>query len=148
MNGRIINKTNEILCVYGGDPVGGFDNSCFPLKPGEATSSNFDCDGFFVPNDRHVGQVSFPAQKGPAAVKIKDYQTLTVTQDGNFYLLDSHNWGIYRAGELNWAIYNTDYAYTVRWASQYGSNRPIERYLNHELPVGERNGEFGTEIPI
>ncbi len=134
--------------MYGGDPVAGFDNSCYPLKPGEATSSNIDFDGFFVPNDRHVRQISFPAQKGPAAVKIKGYQTLTVTQDGNFYLLNSHNWGIYRAGELNWAIYDSDYAYIVYWASQYRGNRPIERYLYHELPVYERNGEFGTEKPI
>lgn len=118
LNGTIVNETQEVLMVYGGEGQGGFHNSIVPLHTGQRTAEEFECDGFFLPSDRIVGQVFDTAKQGPAAVKIKNYQTMKVTQDGNFYLLDSHNWGLYRQGELKWDIRDYNYQQVKEWSEQ------------------------------
>lgn len=116
LNGTIFNETQEVLMVFGGEAQGGFDNSIVSLQPGQHTVDGFDCDGFYLPSDRTVGQIVDTAKQGPAAVKIKDYQTMKVTQDGNFYVLDTHNWGVYRQGELNWDIRDYTYQQVKEWS--------------------------------
>jgi hypothetical protein len=53
--GQCTNLTNEILIVYGPeipkDPSN-CGNSMYFLPPGCTTPDNWDCDGFYVPNDR------------------------------------------------------------------------------------------------
>ncbi|GIP08209.1 hypothetical protein J1TS5_03790 [Paenibacillus macerans] len=34
LNGKIVNETQEVLMVYGGEAQGGFDNSIVSLQPG------------------------------------------------------------------------------------------------------------------
>ncbi|MBG9815603.1 hypothetical protein ABE58_00485 [Bacillus safensis] len=120
--GTIINATNEIIMVYGGSSLPPYDNDFHGLKPGQRTADGWDCDGFYLPNDRIIVQQVMPNKKGPAAVKIKNYQTASITQDYDQYKIDTHNWGVYRLGEINWYIpNNTAKEITEIWSKILGN---------------------------
>ncbi|EMA7399381.1 TPA: hypothetical protein QC285_003692 [Bacillus cereus] len=114
--GTIVNATQETMFVYNSDHGG---NGLYALMPGKRTADGWDCDGFWLPNDRHVGQIAMPAKKGPAAVKFRDYQTVHVGQDGDYYFVDTHNWGIFHAGEIGWWIDDRNYESMYNYLKTY-----------------------------
>jgi hypothetical protein len=107
--GRCLNKTGELLGVYGprlpSDPTGK-DNRLYKLPTGRATPDGFDCDGIFVPNDRIADQRVGPDIPGPVAVKYVDITPpFAIVKSGNKYDCPP-NQGVFKAGEINWHIPN------------------------------------------
>lgn len=140
LNGKCINLTEERLYIYGPRYIheawdDRYENTFYVLEKGESTPDDFDCDGFFVPNDRVVAQVSMPTVKGPCAVKFRDHQTFTITQDGNHYVPDSMNFGVFKIDEVcfpsdwprcvAWPIVDEPYSYVKRnqWRMRSATRR-------------------------
>lgn len=63
--GECVNHTSEAIAVYNAGKL-------FKLPPGRKTPGGWDCDGYFVPNDRTAKPGSSPAVRGPAAIKYHD----------------------------------------------------------------------------
>ena len=106
MNGQLTNQTGETLLVYGPKAPGEtFDNTLYRLPTGRKTKVGWDCDGFYVPNDRKANQ-TFSLELGPAAVKYRDYRSPVIKSSvsGTYdcYLND----GVYKSGTINWSIPN------------------------------------------
>lgn len=110
MDGELTNLTGEILLVYGPKRTGEvFDNSLYALPPGHRTPKGWDCDGFFVPNDRIADQ-ALSSRLGPVAVKYRDYRSPVIEMPSPGKYRCPLNEGIYASGELNWRIQNFNYS--------------------------------------
>jgi hypothetical protein len=112
---QLTNKTGENLLVYGDNPEpegtpGRTDNILYILPHNHQTPPNWDCDGFYVPNNRIAEQLLFPTTQGPVAVKYVDGQFPTITMPsitkyscpGNFAVIDPKE-------GVNWPIPNISY---------------------------------------
>jgi len=114
--GQCINLTDEILIVYGPnspkDPSH-YGNSMYFLPPGCTTPDNWDCDGFYVPNDR-VAKQRFSKKQGPLAIKFWDLRHFTVAKSAPDEYKCYDNNGAFKQGEINWAVPNLSYAEVVR----------------------------------
>ncbi len=108
--GQCTNSTDEILLVYGPHTPGSrYDNTLFCLPPGWTTPDNWDCDGFFVPNDRIANQ-AFSKLAGPLAIKYYDTRNFEVIKSApNEYECYFNN-GAYSPGTINWQIPDIDYS--------------------------------------
>jgi hypothetical protein len=110
MNGELTNSTAEVLLVYGPKRSGeSYDNSLYALPPGRKTPAGWDCDGFFVPNDRAADQ-ALSSKSGPVAVKYRDYRSPVIEMLSPGRYSCPLNEGIYVPGELNWLIPNLSYS--------------------------------------
>lgn len=77
--GKCINRTSENLAVYGSkhpNDESTFEVSLYLLRDQQATPEGWDCDGFYLPNDRIANQLILPDVNGPAAVKYSDRLSL------------------------------------------------------------------------
>jgi hypothetical protein len=99
--GQLSNNTGETLLVYG-PKIGSFDNSLYHLPTGRKTPVDWDCDGFFVPNDRKADQLT-STDDGPLAIKYINHRTPVITRSGVKYECSLNN-GAYRTGGINWEI--------------------------------------------
>ncbi|MFW9336472.1 hypothetical protein ACN6AX_25195 [Paenibacillus polymyxa] len=139
MPGHLINKTNEILRVYG-PPAShrpDFDNADYILPKDKGTidewGENWDCDGFYVPADRKIKQLVLGIADGPVAVKFVPPFDGTVTQEGAVYIVDQPNFGVFKPEEfcrptnypkcVNWYIPNEIYPEVEKWANQNNGGR-------------------------
>jgi hypothetical protein len=110
MHGELTNSTPEALLVYGPKRAGEtFDNSLYTLPAGRKTPKEWDCDGFFVPNDRIAAQ-ALSSRSGPVAVKYRDYRSPVIEMPSPGKYSCPLNEGIYVPGELNWRIPNLGYS--------------------------------------
>jgi hypothetical protein len=85
--GQCINNTDENIAVYGpksSRDTSRYENSLYILPPNSKTPSGWDCDGFYIPNDRVANQALSRA-KGPLAIKYAGGITFTITKSGNEY---------------------------------------------------------------
>lgn len=85
--GRCTNQSGENIAVYGPkhpSDTSRFDNSLYILPSGYSTPDGWDCDGFYVPNDRVANQALSKIQ-GPLAIKYVGLVSFTVTKSGNEY---------------------------------------------------------------
>jgi hypothetical protein len=85
--GQCINNTDENVAVYGPKSSmdsSKYDNSLYILPPNSTTPPDWDCDGFYVPNDRVANQ-ALSRVKGPLAIKYVGGITFTITKSGNEY---------------------------------------------------------------
>lgn len=106
--GKLSNNTGETLLVYGPKlPNETHDNSLYFLPHGRTTPDNWDCDGFYVPNDRIADQLVLSDISGPAMVKYNNLQNPTIDiGNGGRYKCPA-NQSVYRKGEEgapNWEI--------------------------------------------
>lgn len=91
-----------------------FDTSPYLLPQGDTTPPDWDCDGFFVPNDRFVEEPFRRARKGPLAVKFWDYRHFTVTaRSVGVYGCATSN-GRFEPSQINWPIPNFSYDQLMR----------------------------------
>jgi hypothetical protein len=105
--GELTNATGETLLVYGPKAPGEvWDNSLYCLPTGYTTPLNWDCDGFYLPNDRIANQLVMSNVAGPAAVKYYDFRSpvITMTIPGQYDC--GGNNGIYTVGTIHWFIPN------------------------------------------
>lgn len=102
--GQCTNFTDEILLVYGPQIPGSiYDNSLYCLPPGWTTPNDWDCDGFFIPDDRIANQ-AFSKLYGPLAIKYIDGIHFAVTKSAPNEYRCFGNQGAFRPGEVNWQI--------------------------------------------
>lgn len=82
---KIINKTNEMLAVYGPKTVAEWDTTLYLLPSNCETPNGWDCDGIFIPNNRVADQLLGSNLQGPAAIKYSGSLDRTITKEGNKY---------------------------------------------------------------
>ncbi|CAB1083586.1 hypothetical protein D1AOALGA4SA_11139 [Olavius algarvensis Delta 1 endosymbiont] len=106
--GKLTNNSGEGLLVYGPRRQSSrFDNSLYFLPNGRTTPDNWDCDGFYVPNDRIADQLVLSDVPGPAMVKYVDGQHPTIDMGEPGHYECPLNYSVYRRGEEgapNWEI--------------------------------------------
>lgn len=104
MNGELTNRTGETILVYGPKRPGEtFDNSLYLLPTGRKTPAGWDCDGFYVPNDR-VADQALSNVRGPVAIKYRDYRSPVIETSSPGHYRCPLNEGVYRSGEIHWSI--------------------------------------------
>jgi hypothetical protein len=99
--GQCTNNTGEAILVYGPkhpSDTSRFETSLYRLRPGITTPNGWDCDGFFVPNDRIASQAATNVQ-GPCAIKYFSVFSWTVTKNGNNYNCPL-NQGLFKPSEV------------------------------------------------
>lgn len=110
MSGKLTNSSSEVLLVYRPKLSGEkHDNSFYSLPPGSKIPKDWDCDGFFVPNDRIADQ-ALGSRSGPVAVKRRDYRSSAIETSSHGKYRCLLNEGIYVPGKLNWRIPNLGYS--------------------------------------
>jgi hypothetical protein len=98
--GKITNQTGEDLAVYGPPRLGEKKaTSLYRLGAGKSTPEGWDCDGFYVPNDRSVDQVVGPDLRGPIAIKYMALLSPTISRQGSRYQCPP-NQGSFRPREV------------------------------------------------
>jgi hypothetical protein len=115
--GQCTNNTGKLLAVYGRDPddddddyKSAYDNELYFLADGQTTDSEWDCDGFYIPNDVKAVALnpSGKAQEltGGSAVKILDGTQLVVKTNADTGNLEFNAplSKVFQAGEVNWYI--------------------------------------------
>lgn len=124
LKAKITNSTSEIIIVYGSrreTEGGNYDNSWYVLHPGKTIPDNWECDGFFVPNDRTFRQENGETVNGPVAVKYGSSATVSITQNGNQYVANgTHNEGVFRPSEIDWSVPN--------FSAEYCQNISLPKY--------------------
>lgn len=101
--GQCGNITGETLLVYGPKAGGTYDNSLYCLPSGYLTPAGWDCDGFYVPNDRIANQLASKVP-GPLAVKYWDFRTFIIEKSGPVEYKCFGNNGAFTPGQINWYI--------------------------------------------
>lgn len=99
--GQCTNNTGEAIAVYGPkhpSDTSRFETSLYRLPAGRTTPNGWDCDGFFVPNDRVASQAASNVQ-GPCAIKYFSVFSWTVTKDGDKYNCPL-NQGLFRPSQV------------------------------------------------
>lgn len=114
MAGTCLNKTSEVILVYGSkSPTTpqDKDNALYRLPVNRKTADGWDCDGIFIPNNRVADQLLGADKLGPVAVKYVSVLTFEITQSGNKYKLPA-NQGIFSPAEV---CCPSDYPTCVCW---------------------------------
>jgi hypothetical protein len=99
--GTCTNDTGETILVYGSkhpEDTSPYEDSMYYLPAGRTTPDGWDCDGFFVPNDRIASQALSDVQ-GPCAIKYLSQISWTVTKGGNKYNCPL-NQGLFKPSEI------------------------------------------------
>ncbi len=120
--GQCENQTGNTIAVYGKvaneeeeeDAV--YDNGLYFLADGQSTRNNWDCDGFYLPNDAQLAALS-PEKEiqeftEPVAIKIPDGSKLTIktNPENGAIQINIPNAEIVKANEVNWFIPNVSQA--------------------------------------
>jgi len=120
--GQCENKTGNTIAVYGKvaneeeeeDAV--YDNGLYFLADGQSTRNNWDCDGFYLPNDAQFAALT-PEKEiqeftEPVAIKIPDGSKLTIktNPENGAIQINIPNAEIVKANEVNWFIPNVSQA--------------------------------------
>jgi len=120
--GQCRNQTGKTLAVYGKKPNSdrnynsAYDNGLYFLADGQSTKAKWDCDGFYLPNDAKIADLSIVSQAqeftGPVAVKIPDGSQLVIKTNSETGLIEVNvpNSKIVQANEANWFIPNVSQA--------------------------------------
>lgn len=100
------NNTNKTLAIYGHQPkkpYTTYTDNIYYLAPGEATDSDWDCSGVYLPNDAKVAGLDLG---GAGAVKITDGSYLTISSDPttNEIQFNLPLASVFKAGEGTWTI--------------------------------------------
>ncbi|MEH2364327.1 hypothetical protein [Nostoc sp.] len=118
--GQCDNQTGKTIAVYGKRPNSEenedavYDNDLYFLADGQSTKNNWDCDGFYLPNDARIvglipdGQVFTE----PVAIKIPDGSKLVINTNPDNAALEINvpNAQVVKAKEVNWFIPNVSQA--------------------------------------
>lgn len=102
MPGTAINRTGELLAVYGTKSAStpqDKDNALYKLPDGRKTPPGWDCDGVFIPSDRVGDQLIGSDVPGPAAIKYVGALNFEITKSGNKYKLPA-NQGAFGPNEV------------------------------------------------
>lgn len=109
--GQCTNNTKDLLIVYGPKHQHDhsiFDTSPYILEPGSTTPYKWDCDGFFLPNDRNL-RFWRSERAGPLAIKFWNFRRFAVSSTN----LETYQcfWpnGVFAPSQINWAIPNFSY---------------------------------------
>ncbi|MBX9256966.1 hypothetical protein H1Q63_24075 [Desmonostoc muscorum CCALA 125] len=120
--GQCENQTGNTIAVYGKTPNeeeeedAVYDNGLYFLADGQSTQNNWDCDGFYLPNDAKLGALTPDGQiqefTEPVAIKIPDGSKLTIktNPDNAAIEINIPNAQIVKANEVNWFIPNVSQA--------------------------------------
>jgi hypothetical protein len=129
--GTCINSTGEDLLVYGdkssSTPPDRYENALYRLPPGRKTSSGWDCDGIYIPNDRIGEQVLGADKPGPVAVKyglIVTDITFEIKKNGDKYILPG-NQGVFSPSEV---CFPSNYPTCVGWDIPNVSHSQLSSY--------------------
>lgn len=121
IGGQCTNNTGKTLAVYGSDPDNeedeaptSYSSDLYFLADKQSTDAEWDCDGFYIPNDVSISVVGQTTQgpnaviQGPAAVKIIDGSQLVVTTNPETTGLefDAPFSKVVKTKEVNWFIPN------------------------------------------
>ncbi|MEH2052986.1 hypothetical protein [Nostoc sp.] len=120
--GQCENKTGNTVAVYGKisnseeneDAV--YDNGLYFLADGQSTKNNWDCDGFYLPNDVTISGLTADGQAQeftePVAIKIPDGSKLAIKTNADNAAIEINvpNAQIVKANEVNWFIPNVSQA--------------------------------------
>lgn len=121
--GQCRNETGETLAVYGKKPSkknknkGIYDNGLYFLADGQSTASEWDCDGFYIPNDAKVVGLAPDGQAQeftePVALKIPDGSQLVIKTNPDTAAIEVNlaNAQVVKANEVNWFIPNVSQAF-------------------------------------
>lgn len=116
------NQSGKTIAVYGKDPNEEenedalYDNGLYFLADGQTTRNNWDCDGFYLPNDaKIIGLVQNQEVQEftePVAIKIPDGNRLAikVNPDTDVIEVNVPNAKIVKASDVNWFIPNVSQA--------------------------------------
>ncbi|WP_375480192.1 hypothetical protein [uncultured Nostoc sp.] len=120
--GQCENKTGNTIAVYGKRPNeeedddAMYENGLYFLADGQSTKNNWDCDGFYLPNDATITGLTTDgqAQEFPEAVAIKipDGSKLAIKTNSDTAAIEINipNAQIVKANEVNWFIPNVSQA--------------------------------------
>ena len=120
--GQCENKTGNTIAVYGKRPNeeedddAMYENGLYFLADGQSTKNNWDCDGFYLPNDATITGLTTDgqAQEFPEAVAIKipDGSKLAIKTNSDTAGIEINipNAQIVKANEVNWFIPNVSQA--------------------------------------
>ncbi|MGD1096663.1 MAG: hypothetical protein ABSB35_32295 [Bryobacteraceae bacterium] len=109
--GQCTNLTKECLMVFGPkhkNDCSIFDTSPYVLPPGLTTPDRWDCDGFFLPADRHLRWWR-ASRHGPLALKFWNFRRFSVWDAGEAIYRCSWPNGVFEPSQINWAIPNFAY---------------------------------------
>ncbi|MEH2111633.1 hypothetical protein [Nostoc sp.] len=120
--GQCENKTGNTVAVYGKTTNGEenedavYDNGLYFLADGQSTKNNWDCDGFYLPNDVTISGLTADGQAQEfteaVAIKIPDGSKLAIKTnlDNAAIEINIPNAQIVKANEVNWFIPNVSQA--------------------------------------
>ncbi|OUL36329.1 hypothetical protein BV372_07865 [Nostoc sp. T09] len=121
--GQCTNQTGKTIAVYGKDPSQEqdddalYDNGLYFLADGQSTRNEWDCDGFYLPNDATIASSSSDGQAkespGPVAVKIADGSHLVIKTNPDTAAIELNvpNAKVVKAKEVKWFIPNVSQAF-------------------------------------
>lgn len=106
--GTCINMTPKKIGVFGSVSIQQAKKGrrLYGVKPHHQTPKGWDCDGFYIPNDRVYDGWGAEDHKGPGAVEVIDYMTAAVLMDGNRYRVQNVTSEFHSLGTANWQIPN------------------------------------------
>jgi hypothetical protein len=112
--GQCRNETDNTIAVYGPKPKKSktsYDNTLYFLAAGQATPTEWDCQGIYLPNDTKVaGLNTDPNQQlqGASAIKIfKGTQLIAKSNPETSVLeLNITPSKVFKSGDINWYIPN------------------------------------------
>ncbi|MDZ8183389.1 MAG: hypothetical protein RMX96_00805 [Nostoc sp. ChiSLP02] len=116
--GQCENYTGNTIAVYGKpaneelDDDAAYENGLYFLADGQSTQNNWDCDGFYLPNDAKLAAFTPDGKTQeltqPTAIKIPDGSKLTIKSNPDTGALEINipNAQIVTANDVNWFIPN------------------------------------------
>lgn len=120
--GQCENKTGNTIAVYGKRPNEEededaiYENGLYFLADGQSTKNNWDCDGFYLPNDATIAGLTADGQAQEfteaVAIKIPDGSKLAIKTNPDTAAIEINvpNAQIVKANEVNWFIPNVSQA--------------------------------------
>ncbi|QSJ20699.1 hypothetical protein JYQ62_08635 [Nostoc sp. UHCC 0702] len=120
--GQCDNQTGKTIAVYGKNPNDEenedylYDNGLYFLADGQTTRNNWDCDGFYLPNDVKIVGLAQDQQvqefTESVAIKIPDGNRLTIKRNPETDAIEVNvpNVQIVKANDVNWFIPNVSQA--------------------------------------
>ncbi|MHC5937549.1 hypothetical protein [Nostoc sp.] len=118
--GQCDNQTGKTIAVYGKRPNDEenedavYDNDLYFLADGQSTKNNWDCDGFYLPNDAKIAGLIPDGQvfTEPVAIKIADGSKLVIKTNPDTAAIEINfpNAQIAKANQVNWFIPNVSQA--------------------------------------
>ncbi|MCL1466944.1 MULTISPECIES: hypothetical protein [Argonema] len=115
------NETGKTVAVYGPKQKKSseqYENALYFLADGQTTEEKWDCEGFYVPNDAVLTDLTVEGQdgqqlRGAVAVKIPDGTNLVLKKNPDTGIVEFNvpSSKILKAGDANWFIPNVSQAF-------------------------------------